>query len=304
MTRHRSMIESHPLGATAAGHLLVEHSQRQAASGHHPLKLAIAIQFWKGDKRAALRLARFLADVEPSRREDVMLILASRYDLKMDNEIAKTMMYCGRKFYVSHVRSLREAKGHPAGCFGLWAGTADRCYANYSAKGWPWHNVFFVEAEGVPARWDWIDHLKRLHAANLATGKRVTGAIMEASQFYDRHVNGTLAMHMSCWADHPSLHVCPDTEAWDCFHSQVLVSEAGHHPAVANLYGAHKLSLSTYKTLGRDFAWIASVKDGSAWKCAQSLVGREWKRLLLSAWPNALKKPKAPKVARKGKRSK
>jgi hypothetical protein len=259
------------LGQTVAGHLLVEEAQRAACPAHHPMPLAIAIQFWKGDQSRAVRLARFLADLEPHRRSDVLLVFARRFDVPMSRELVAAEMYCGRKFTVSHAQSKRKETGHPDGCFGLWAGTADEMYVHYLA-GWPCHSVFFVEAEGVPMRWDWIDEIKRCHAENLAAGKRVTGARMEAGLNYSAHINGSMVMHLSCWADHTSLHECRRGQAWDVFHSQVLLQEAGHRRGVLNLYGAHKVTMSVFKTLGRDHAWLASMKDGSAWKCAQSLL--------------------------------
>jgi hypothetical protein len=260
MKRSRHMVEHlvARLGPTVAGHLLVEEAQRAARPAHHPMPLAIAIQFWRGDQARALRLARFLADLEPARRDDVFLVFARRFDVKMNRELEAAAFHCGLKFPVCHVVSQRKETGHPDGCFGLWAGTADAVYRNYLDR-WPCSSVFFAEAEGVPLRWDWIDFLKRAHAENLALNRRVTGPRI-------------MAMHLSCWGDHPSLHQCRRGQAWDVFHGQVLLGEAGPRLAVANLYGTHGLTMSVFKTLGRDRAWLASVKDGSAWRCAQSLL--------------------------------
>ena len=273
MKRPSHMVEHlvDRLGPTVAGHLLVEEAQRASRPAHHPLPLAIAIQFWKGDQARALRLARFLADMEPVRRDDVFLVFARRFDVPMSRDLEEAALYCGLKFPACHVQSQRRETGHPDGCFGLWAGTADAVYRNYLGR-WPCSSVFFVEAEGVPLCWDWIDKLKRAHADNLAAGKRVTGARMEAGLNYGAHINGSLVMHLSCWGDHPSLHECRKGQAWDVFHAQVLLSEAGPRPGIVNLYGAHRVTMSVFKTLGRDHAWLASVKDASSWRCAQSLL--------------------------------
>ena len=281
----KSMIEQHPLGATVAGHLAVEWIQRQNRCGHHSMKLVIAVQFWEGDKAQAMRLARLIADIEPDRRDDVSLVLAGRYDIREDDpEVAETGLYCGRKFRVGLMRSHREAVGHPDGCFGLWAGTAENCYAAYAA-GAPYDNVLFVEADGVPTRFDWIDFIKRQHQINLESGAYVTGPLMIESPFYPAHINGTMVMHMPAWANLPSLHTCPAGQAWDCYHGSTLVRVSGRRPGIANLYGTHSLSLSVFKTLARDYAWVASVKDGSAYECAQTLIYDEWVKLLRTAWP-------------------
>ena len=280
MSEHRHLLESHPLGATVAAHLVAEWQLRRARMSHHPMQFLVAIQFWDGDKAHALRLARFLADIEPTFRDDTIIALAARFDVAMDAEIQATYDHVSRKFPVTFMRSNRQATGHPDGCFGLWAGTAELAYSRWLG-GWPVANVLFVESEGVPARFDWIDSLKRAHAANLLTGKRITGARMEGA-FYDPHVNGSLLMHLSAWGDHPGWRSCPKDIAWDCFHGQSMLGELGPVPSILNLYGAQELSLSVYKTIGSNYAWIASVKDGSAWDCAQSLIGEGWAKLVKS----------------------
>jgi hypothetical protein len=280
VTKHTHLISNHPLGATVAAHLVAEWQLRQVRAVHHPMQLMVAIQFWEGDKANALRLARFLADIEPTFRDDTIIAFAARFDCELDAEIQEAYDYVSRKFPATFMRSNRRATGHPDGCFGLWAGIAENAYSRW-LSGWPVANVLFVESEGVPARVDWIDALKRAHAANMQTGKRITGARMEGA-FYEPHVNGTMLMHLSAWADHGGWKSCPKGIAWDCFHGQSMLGEIGSAPSILNLYGAQDMSLSVYKTIGSNYSWIASVKDGSAWKCAQSLVGDEWRKLAAS----------------------
>jgi hypothetical protein len=297
-----SLLERHPLGKAVAGHLVIEQQQRDTQGEHHPMRLGIAIQFWRGDQAEALRLARFLADLETKRRDDVVLLFARRFDVPMSSELEAAMTYCGRKFTVSDVRSERIAEGHPAGCFGLWAGTAEQCYARY-VKGWPIDNVLFVESDGAPTRFDWIDHLKRLHQQNLDASKRVTGPRMEACSYYPTHINGTMVMHMSCWGDHLSLRECPPRVAWDCFHGQVLVSEAGPAQGILNLYGTKQMSLPEFKVIGRDYAWIASAKDRSVFRCAQSLLDKNWRKLIATVMPPAPSTPTSTRSPSSTKRS-
>jgi hypothetical protein len=99
---------------------------------------------------------------------------------------------------------------------------------------------------------------------------------------YEPHVNGSLLMHMSAWSDHLGWRNCPKGIAWDCFHGQSMLNELGPTPSILNLYGAQDMSLAVYKTIGANYAWIASVKDGSAWDCAQSLIGQGWETLARS----------------------
>lgn len=279
MPPSKHLIEHHPLGATVAANIVAEFALRQACVQHHPLRLAVAIQFWDGDKAKALTLSHLLTDLEAHFRDDVMLVFAARFDVPMDAEIWKAMLYAGRRFHVAFMQSKREQVGHPDGCHGLWAGTLENVHRSW-LKGWPCENVFFVEADGVPTRFDWIDSIKTAHAANLLAGRRITGARMEGSRWsYSTHVNGSMIVHASALASHPEWLSCPSGEAWDCFHAQSMLAELGEVRPILNLYGAHDVSLSVFKTIGHHYAWLASVKDGSAWKCALSLVGNKWARL-------------------------
>lgn len=259
------------IGSTVAACMLVEHTERSIRAPHPPLPLVIALQFWSGDQSEALQLSRFLADLEPIYRDDVLLAFCRRFDVEMTAELWEVGLYCGEKFPVTHIRSERVATGHPDGCFGLWAGTAEILYRNY-CTGWPYSSAFFIEADGVPMRWDWIDYLKRAHQNNLRQGKLVTGAWEGPGPCYGPHVNGSLCMEVTCVANYPSLQSCRKGIAWDYFHAEVFLKELGPWQAIENLYGAHDVTLSVFKTLARNRAWLASVKDGSAWRCAQTLL--------------------------------
>lgn len=292
---NRALLEKHPLGPTVAGHLAVEDALRRLPQVHRQMNLAIAIQMWEGDMKEALRLARLLTDIELEKRSDVALILSVRFDInERSRELVETKRYCENKFPTWIMRSKRVAKGHPDGCFGLWAGTAENCCEGLR-RGEPFDNVFFVESEGVPTRFDWIDELKRHHQVTLDAGKFVTGPRMEGCRFYPTHINGSCVMYMPFFYSTKSLHSCPSGVAWDCVHARTMVDASGPGQGIINLYGAHSLSLSVYKTLARDYAWVASVKDGSAYRCAQTLLEKPWRKLYLSAWPEMTK-------AKKGKR--
>lgn len=267
--RRKSQIEHHPLGADLAADLAVQYAIRETKSEHHSLPLAIALQFYDGDQDEATELARFMADLEPKYRDDVMLILASRFDGQVNPGIRKTLAYCAKKFPCTYMRSDRQAKGYLEGSFGTWIGIAEKCYLRYSTGLWPYHSVFFCEADGVPLRWDWIDEIKKSHEDSLTHGKRVTGAKMYEHGF--GHVQGSMVMHLSCVPDCPSLKVCPPEKAWDMYHAQVLMSECGDRSPIANQYGTRKMSEQMYVAMSKEFAWLPVVKDGSAMECARKI---------------------------------
>lgn len=268
--KHKTQIEHHPLGPDLAAHLATQMALREARLPHHPMPLTVAIQFYSGDQRDALKLARFLADVEPEYRDDFALVLASRFDVDQGKDIRETLAYCSRKFPVSHIRSQRRVSGYPDGAFGIWSGICEQLWIRYATGMSPNHSVFFVEADGVPLCWNWIDEIKKAHQRTLDAGKRVTGARTTRSGF--TCIDGSMVMHLSLFADRPSLRACPSGVAWDIFHGQVLTSEAGIDNPISQLYGARRMSRSTFVNLGREFAWLPSAKDDSAMKLAREFL--------------------------------
>jgi hypothetical protein len=275
----RHMIEQSALGATATTHLLIEQERARLRSPHPPMPLMLVLQFWKGDQARALRLARLLADIEPARRDDVILVFARRFDVPLSPTIWKAGLHCGHKFTIMHIQSKRRAHGHPDGCYGLWAGAAEQLYEWYSTKGGmlsQFHSAFFFEPDLAPTVKDWIDRLKKAHIQTLQQQKRITGAITGRPNADHRvdwdHVNGNLVMHWSCWGDHKSLHRCPPGIPWDLYHAQVLMSEVGTYQPILNLSGSQKFSRDVYLTLGQSWCCVVNVKDDSAQRFAREYL--------------------------------
>jgi len=240
---------------------------------HHPLPLTIALQFYDGDVEEAMQLARMIADAEPIKRWDVFMVLVlNNHSLSSNALVNSTVEYVDEKMPTARLISPPRASGHPDGCFMQWhtaMSSLTRVWLHISQP--TSKNVFTIEPDGCPTRLDWIDEIKRQHAHNLSVGKRVTGHL---SNKVPAHVNGSLVMHASCWADHPSLHSCPSGELWDVFHGQVLSGERGPLSPIINLYGAKNMTEGVFHALAREYAWVSSVKDDSAKKCFQGLIDR------------------------------
>jgi hypothetical protein len=255
----KHFIERHPLGATAAVKEAVDAAVRQFKQVHHPMPLALVLQFWRGDVEQACLLARLLADIEPEFRDDVRFVFARQHGTPTDAAYNDTRTYVSRKFPTSEIETaVDDNKRYPGVCFEPWASACFKLSDQYHRGVFHHHSAFFFEADGCPLRRTWIQDLKEAHEENLWQGKRVTGPRMAN----DRHVNGTMIMHLSCWEDHPSLHRCPPTAAWDIFHGQVLMSELGPAQPIENLYGMQSMGESVFRTLGHRYAWITSGKDG------------------------------------------
>ena len=274
-------IERNAIGASAALQQALEDERARLRATHHPMPLALVLQFYggdgtkahPGDKPAALALARMIADIEPHRRDDVCLVLARQVNTPMDEEIEETGLYVGHKMPVIQFgcRTTELGRGYPGEVYEMWMEVMRRMSDGYYTGRLPYSNVFMFEADGCPMSRDWIDRLKRAHDETLRMGKRITGPVM---RYPLEHVNGTMALHLSIWPDRPSLHRCPPTNGWDCFHSQVFLTEANQSSQIIrNEYGMGGMSESVWWTLGREAAWVTSVKDG---------LHQHWARLHLA----------------------
>lgn len=242
---------------------MLDDQRRQfAGPRHHPMPLALVIQFWRDDKRRALELAQLLADIEPEPREDVLLVLARQSNCPMDAEIRRAMLSVGLKLPVACIETtVDESKRYPGICFDPWASAAQQLADSFYDGHWPYHSAFFFEADGCPLRATWIDDLKAAHAETMLLGKRITGPHMRYGN-HD-HINGTMVMHLSCWEDHPSLRRCPPAVAWDVHHGLVLVNEAGPSQAIRNEHGMQGITENQWWILAKEAAWLTSVKDGT-----------------------------------------
>lgn len=237
-----------------------------------PQALVVAIQFYVDDEHRALRLARLLADIEPARRDDVMIAFARRFDCPASNLLQQTFMHVGKKFGVIDLPSRREGVGHPAGCNELWSSTMEQLSASWHAGNLSACSVFVVEPDGAPLSADWIARIQAEHQRAIRAGKRVSGCLVESPI---PHVNGTLMAHLSTWRDRLSLHRTPPAQAWDLFHAAVLMAECQPTPLIKNVYGARGWSADGLAAMAKETAWLASTKDDSAIAWAErTLVAR------------------------------
>jgi hypothetical protein len=240
---------------------LTDHVRYQQAmrTGAVPtMPLALVLQFWEGDKEAAMRLARLLADIEPQERDDVLFVFAPQRGTVTTPEMRATYTRVGEVFpYTIIPADVDPTKKYPGICFDAWSSVVRRLLdAWYDGNGFA--DAFFFEADGFPTRTNWIDRLREAHRETILAGKSITGARMRVND----HINGTLCMRLRFWADNPGLHRCPPAEPWDVFHGSALV--AASHPSriICNEHGI-SITPALFLRLGCEAAWVTSVKDGS-----------------------------------------
>lgn len=122
-------------------------------------KFLIILQVWQGDRDQGMRLAKFLADLEPQKSELADFLFIYRFDCKSVDE---SLPILSRKFNTFIYRSPSRATGWPLGCTGLWESAMEWVYFMSSDKKIPRYKaVFCCESDGGPCRSDWISAMSK-----------------------------------------------------------------------------------------------------------------------------------------------
>lgn len=145
-------------------------------------KILIMLQFWEGDKKQMMRVARFLADIETKMSEEADILFMSRYDCEQD---PATVQYVSRKFGVHTARCRRQAEGWPYGCNELFWGSMDWVFEQREAKHISDYKALLLhEADALPTVPGW---LKILSDQWDAADTKVLGAFQSQP---GPHING------------------------------------------------------------------------------------------------------------------
>jgi len=144
-------------------------------------KLLLVMQFWDGDKESAMRVARFIADLEPKHSEMADFLFVARFDALHHLE---TIQYVAKKFNVHSAVSKRRGIGWPGGCNDLFFGAMDWVYSQSVAKKIPeYRAAMMLEGDSCPLHPGWI---RRLSEDWEAAKVKIYGPLIEKPL----HVNG------------------------------------------------------------------------------------------------------------------
>lgn len=169
---------------------------------HHSNKILIALQYWSGDRTRALKLAKYLADLEPAHSDLADIVLVNRFDCPQDSPA--TLAALSRKFNVYSYKSPHRGVGWPDGCNGLWFGTVEWAYTMMADKKIPHYKAIFTcEADGAPVHQDWIARMSTAWDVSQQGASRVymAGALVSYPGVYE-HINGNCLVS----GDGPFLH--------------------------------------------------------------------------------------------------
>lgn len=151
-------------------------------------RILLAVQFWKGDRDQAMKLARLIADLEPSMCEKADFLFSSRFDCPQDT---KTVEYVSSKFRTYTNKSRRRGVGWPIGCNELWAGTMDWVYHSISKKQCPAYKaVLTFESDCAPMQHGWIGRLSQEWDETKARENGALCALGAWLKYPGPHING------------------------------------------------------------------------------------------------------------------
>lgn len=221
-------------------------------------RIEICLQFWEGDKEAAMRNARRIADNEPAFRDDVGFCFVTRFGTEHD---AATVEHVSKKFNTTTYTSNRRGSGWPHGCNELACALLQESVGR--VKSGEWTNVkaiFLMEADCIPVHREWLN---RLHAEWKETenkGKWITGWWGPYAE--TGHINGNFLVTPNLAKYLPSITGCDARIAWDCAFARVF--EPHWRPAnfLENLYGQRgNLKSQLQNIVDSGVVLIHGVKD-------------------------------------------
>jgi hypothetical protein len=237
-----------------------------------PRRIVVVLQFWDGDREAAFRNARRIADNEPHYRKDVEIMLCARFDAKHDDEIRN---YLARKFRVSQYTGYRRSVGWPDGCNELVMDLFQESIRRVrSGDWWDVKALYLMEADCVPVHREW---LTRLHAEWDATeqeGKWLCGWWGDSCSPVG-HMNGNLLVHPLIAQFLPDLIGGKAGVAWDAYFAPRFHPHWRKAGFMENLYKQTNISsewLRAVTTSTPPLVLIHGVKDLSVEAFADAVL--------------------------------
>lgn len=238
-------------------------------------KMILCLQFWHGDRDRAMRLARFIADLEPSERKDVEFLFVARFDCDHDHE---TIQYVQEKFEKVHwITTHTKWTGWPGGCNGMAHDTLE--WLSVSRTIVP---ALLIEPDCVPVDKNWLARLLS-ESTRLFVGadKWLAGAWRNSGGPYG-HVNGNCLIRPDIVKTLLPLFG-PDL-AWDCaiapwvkshwYFSTLIANRFQSVDAtVADLHGANWYPGHLHGTAELDAfrpVLVHGFKDDSAFNLAKA----------------------------------
>jgi hypothetical protein len=241
------------------------------------VKILIALQFWEGDRAAALNLANFLADLEPRHTPLADFVFVHRADCRPPGP---EVSYMSRKFNTFVYKSPRSETGWPQGCNALMESTVEWAYCMMEANRIPrYKSIFLCEADGGPVSRDWV--AKMSHAWDVANARKpvvIAGPLVFGPS---EHINGNCMLSgdlsfLKWLVRGPRQYTSGgwDFVMWPTFKQKGAANIVG----MRSYYATPHFTLEAYNQMrNEDLIWVHGDKSGDLIK---------WGRQELLNYPN------------------
>lgn len=211
--------------------------------------MMLNFQFWEGDKKQAMQLARFIADIEPAFRDDVVALFTARFDCKHDED---TIAYVSKKFRTFKCTTTRRATGWPDGPNQMFGESYQWIVENARNQKIPSPKcILFIEADCIPMRADWINVLYKEWQES---GKDVSGAWLKRADAGIEHINGNCIIAFDFWKKFKPIFHPPSLGGWDALLAHGILPYG--HPS-KYIWSDYQLGHPHNPWRGCDFLWAA-----------------------------------------------
>lgn len=224
-------------------------------------KFLIALQFYEGDRGLAMKLASFLADLEPKHNDLADFLLVHRADCRPPGHEAK---YLSRKFNTHVYRSPKSEVGWPQGPNSMMEATCEWVSCMMEANRVPKYKcVFLCEADGGPVSRDWVAKMSQAwDTANARQPVVIAGPLVYGPS---EHINGNCMLtcdpkFMKWWTRGPRQHTAGgwDFVMWPTFKQMGAANIVG----MRSYYNTPHFSLEEYLQMQReDLIWVHGGKS-------------------------------------------
>jgi hypothetical protein len=224
-------------------------------------KILIALQCWSGDLQQAIRLAKFLADLEPKHSELADFLFVHRFDCPAPTEIVS---HVSRKFNLFVYKSPFGDTGWPNGCNFLADMVIEWTMCMIEAKKVPQYKaVFLCEGDGAPVQRNW---LQKMHAAWDKANEK--SPIFQAGAYIPppvEHINGNCLINADpkqlrwfCRGGWKTKQGGWDWVGWEAFKLRGVADI----PGMKSLYATLSFSEDEWKDLvAKDIIWSHGDKS-------------------------------------------
>ena len=250
-----------------APHVIAEARQKVEAPVR---RIVLAMQFWEGDKEAAMRNIRRIVDNESVFRNDFEVMFVARRDCSHDVD---TVNYAARRFPTTTYTCSGRAQGWPNGSNEVWCETMQESLRRVKSGQWAQVRALLTfEADCVPVNRGWLHRLTEEWTATEKAQCWLTGW-WNAQYSPVGHMNGNMLVHPKLSQFFPRIAGASCNRAWDQEFAPTFAPRWRKAGFLENLYGEKNVTEERIRhIIAQGAVLIHGVKDRSVEDFADSLL--------------------------------